>query len=117
MSVFSGLDLHDLGAAVTASLGLMALVRPSAAAAFTSIRPAGTLGVSEIRATYGGFFLALGAFALWTQAPLAFRAAGVAWAGAAAGRLVSVFVDGSTSGKNAGGIVFEGAIAALLLFG
>ena len=117
MSAFLGLDLHDLGAAVTASLGLMGLVRPDAAAAFTHVRPSGAVGVSEIRATYGGFFLALGAYALWTQAPLAFTTAGVAWAGAAAGRLVSVFVDRSTSATNAGGVVFEAAVAALLLFG
>lgn len=107
--------LNNVGALVTAGLGLMALVRPSAAASFTSIQPQGLLGVSEIRATYGGFFLALGGYGLWTQIPPAFTVAGIAWLGAALGRTVSVVVDRSTSAKNLGGVVFEAAIGGLLL--
>lgn len=109
--------LNNAGAAITAGLGLMGLVRPSAAAAFTHLKPQGRIGVSEVRATYGGFFLALGAWALWTQLPAAFTVAGVAWLGAAAGRAISVVVDRSTEPKNLGGIVFEAAIGALLLAG
>lgn len=107
--------LHNLGALITFGLGLMAIIRPSAAAAFTSLQPVGDLGTSEIRATYGGFFLALGALALLSQHDWAFIAAGTGWAGAALGRIVSVFVDKSRSPKNIGGIVFEAAIASLLL--
>ena len=107
--------LHNAGALVTAGLGAMGLLRPWAAAAFTSMQPVGLLGVSEIRATYGGFFLALGAWALYAQAPAAFLAVGLAWLGAAAGRAVSVLADRSTSPKNLGGILFEAGIGALLL--
>lgn len=107
--------LGNFGAAVTAGLGGMGLLRPSAAAAFTSMAPVGRVGVSEIRATYGGFFLALGGYALLSQEPIAFVAAGLAWLGAAGGRLLSVVVDRSTEAKNLGGIVFEAAIGALLL--
>lgn len=103
------------GAGITAGLGVMGLVRPSAAAAFTSLAPVGKLGVSEIRATYGGFFLALGAYALWSQSPAAFAAAGTAWIGAAAGRLASVILDNSREGKNFGGVAFEAVIGALCL--
>ncbi len=106
---------HLAGALVTAGLGGMGLVSPSTAAAFTSLSPVGKLGVSEVRATYGGFFLALGATALWTQAAGAFTVLGIAWAGAALGRLASVVVDRSTEPKNLGGIAFEGLIATLLL--
>jgi hypothetical protein len=95
----------------------MGLVRPSAAAAFASIEPVGLVGVSEIRATYGGFFLALGAWALVAQTPATFTIVGIAWFGAALGRLVSAFVDGSSSAKNLGGIAFEAAIGALLAAG
>jgi len=91
-------------------------VRPSAAAAFTSIEPKGLIGVSEIRATYGGFFLALGSFALWARSEQVFLVLGLAWIGAALGRLLSVLVDRSTSPKNLGGIAFEAGIGALLLF-
>jgi hypothetical protein len=106
---------NSAGALVTAGLGVMALVSPPTAAAFTSMSPVGKLGVSEIRATYGGFFLALGAYALWSQHEAAYAAAGIAWSGAALGRVVSVFVDQSREAKNLGGIAFEGAIAMLLL--
>ncbi len=106
---------NNLGAAITAGLGIMGLVRPSAAAAFTSMSPLGKIGVSEIRATYGGLFLFMGAFALIVREPLAYQVLGWAWIGAAAGRSVSVVVDKSREAKNFGGIVFEGIIGALLL--
>ena len=109
--------LNNAGAAITAGLGIMGLVRPSAAAAFTNLEPKGKIGVSEIRATYGGFFLALGGWALWTQAPMSFTVAGIAWLGAAAGRAIPVIADRSTEPKNLGGIVFEAVIGALMLVG
>jgi hypothetical protein len=118
MTIFEdGVTLREIGALVTAGLGVMGLVRPHAAASFTSLRPAGTVGVSEIRATYGGLFLALGAFALLSGSSVVYRTLGIAWAGAAAGRIVSVVADGSRSGKNLGGILFEGALALFLLYG
>ena len=104
-----------VGSAITLALGAMGLVAPRAASAFTGTLPDGLIGTSEIRATYGGFFLALGAFCLATRDPTAFTVLGVAWVGAALGRFVSVLVDGSTSAKNWGGIGFEAAIGALLL--
>lgn len=100
---------------MTAGLGLMGLIRPNAAGAFTSIQPIGILGVSEIRATYGGFFLALGAYALYAQSTAVFAVVGVAWVGASVGRLISVAVDRSYAPKNFGGVIFEFAIGVLLL--
>lgn len=107
--------LHNAGAAVTAGLGLVALVRPSAAASLTSLSPKGLVGVSELRATYGGFFLALGAVALAWQSGAVFQAAGAAWLGAAGGRAVSLVVDRSSSFQNLGAVAFETAIGAILL--
>lgn len=109
--------LAIIGALITTGLGLMGLLRPAAAAAFTSIEPKGLLGVSEIRATYGGLFAAMGGYALWAQSPVAFAVLAIAWAGAAAGRLVSVVVDASRSRQNLGGIAFEGGIAVLCWMG
>lgn len=103
------------GALATAGLGLLGLVAPARAAAFASLAPVGLVGRSEIRATYGGLFLGLGAVCLVTRAPEALLAAGVAWLGAAAGRLVSVAVDASRSPKNLGGVAFEAAIGLALL--
>lgn len=106
---------NNAGALATLGLGLMGLLRPTSAAAFTSIEPKGLVGVSEIRATYGGLFAALGSYALYSQDSAVFLVAGIAWLGTAAGRSLSVVVDRSVSAKNLGGVVFEAAIAALLL--
>lgn len=107
--------LHNAAALITAALGLMGLLLPAKAAQLTSIRPEGLLGTSEIRATYGGFFLALGAYALYAQADVVFAVAGVAWLGAAGGRLLSVVVDRSASAKNLIAIAFEAAMGGLLI--
>ena len=69
--------LANAGAIITLGLGLMGLFAPSRAAALTSIQPVGLIGKSEIRATYGGLFAALGLACLLTQAPGVFLAAGL----------------------------------------
>ena len=109
--------LPTIGAAINVALGLNGLLRPAATAEFTSIAPVGRIGVSEIRATYGGLFLALGAFALASGSPVAFRALGCGWLGAALGRVVSIVVDRSREPRNLGAVAFEAVIAALLLAG
>jgi len=103
------------GAAINVALGLNGLVRPYATADFTGVAPVGRTGLSEIRATYGGFFLALGLFVLASGSPVACRALGCGWLGAALGRLLSVVVDRSREPRNLGAVAFEAAIAALLL--
>jgi hypothetical protein len=107
--------LHNAAALITAVLGLMGLLLPGKAAQLTSIRPEGLLGTSEIRATYGGFFLALGVYALYAQADVVFAVAGVAWLGAAGGRLLSVVMDRSVSSKNLAAVVFEAAMGGMLV--
>jgi hypothetical protein len=106
---------HNVGALLTLGLGAMALASPTTAARFVNLEPHGAIGRSELRATYGGLFAALGGFALVSQAPAVFTAVGLAWAGAAAARGLSVVVDHSRSPRNLGAVAFETAIAALLL--
>lgn len=108
------LILQYLGASISLLLGLMAVVSPSAVEKFVSIQAIGKLGISEIRATYGGFFLGISIFALYTQEPLVFVSLGFAWLGASFIRL-GTFILGSTSRKNTGGIVFEAIIGLLCL--
>lgn len=103
------------GSAITLALGLLGLLRPEAAARFTSLQPVGRIGRSEIRATYGGFFVALGACGLLWREPTAWTVVGLAWLGAALGRTLSVPLDASGEAKNLGGIVFEGLIGVALL--
>lgn len=108
-------QLANLGALITLGLGAMGLFLPGTAARFTSISPVGSMGVSEIRATYGGLFLAMAVVVLLAQDRLLFGLLGTAWVGAAAGRLFSLWWDKNRQGKNVGGIIFELAIGYLLL--
>lgn len=104
-----------VGASITLGMGLLGLIFPRAAARITSLSPQGKLGIGEIRATYGGLFVALGAYALWTRQPEAFFFAGLAWAGAAAGRLIHIPLDRNLTKEAIGAFFFEAAIAAALL--
>jgi hypothetical protein len=109
------ISINTLGALVTAGLGLFGLFLPASAASFAGIIPDGERGISEVRATYGGLFLAMGVFALIAQSSDVFRVVGVAWLGAAGARAFSVVRDNSRSGANLGGIVMEGVIGLSML--
>ncbi len=111
----TGFIAANIGAAVTLALGLLGLLAPGKAAKVTNLQPLGKTGTSEIRATYGGFFAALGALCLVSQAPPIWLATGLAWLGAAAGRALSVAVDRNRDPKNLVGIAFEAIIGLLLL--
>ncbi len=108
---------NQLGAIVTTGLGAMALARPLATAKFVDMTPVGSMGLSELRATYGGLFAGLGVFALCAQQPLPFQMLGAGWLGAALGRTLSIFADGNRQAKNLGGVLFEAGIGALCLWG
>lgn len=113
-------DLHLLwmaGAGITVLLGLMGLISPAAAARFTGLGLPDALARSEVRATYGGFFLALGVVALASDERWVYLTLGLGWTGAAIGRLVSVIADNSRSPKNLAAVAFEAAIGALLIVG
>ena len=104
----------NLGACITLGLGLLGLFAPAKAAALTSLSPVGPNGRSEMRATYGGLFAAMGVSCLVTQAEGVFLTVGLAWIGASIGRLWSVVVDQNLSPKNLGGVAFECLIGLLL---
>jgi hypothetical protein len=107
--------LHWLGAVLTVALGLLGLLLPARAAAFVGVVPSGRRGRSEVRATYGGFFLALGLGALWGPGHVACTLLGVGWVGAAAGRLLSIAVDRASERLNWGGVALELGLGLLLL--
>ncbi len=106
--------LHHLGALVTLGMGALGLLRPSLAARLTGLAPQGRLGASELRATYGGLFAALGLFALATRDEVAFMMAGAAWLGAAGARVGDAFLNGGDR-HVWGAACFEAAVALLLL--
>jgi hypothetical protein len=109
------ISVNTLGSLVTLALGIFGLFWPLAAAAFVGIEPDGERGLSEIRATYGGIFLAIGLFATIAQSSDVFRVVAVGWLGAAAARSFSYVHDNSRSGANLMAILMEGAIGLSML--
>ncbi|MGB0439810.1 MAG: DUF4345 family protein, partial [Paracoccaceae bacterium] len=74
--------------------GLFGLIAPRYTAAALDLEPAGTtMGLSEMRASAGGLFVALGAFCMLSGADWAFAALGIAYAGSAVGRVTSIVLD------------------------
>jgi hypothetical protein len=110
-------SLAMVGAVLTVAFGLFGALAPRRAAAFVSIVPQGGLGLAEVRATYGGLFLALGAACLYTQSPQAYLTAGAAWLGAALLRTLSLLLERIRSLRGVGGVVIEMAVGLLLLRG
>ena len=108
------LMIANLGACLTLGLGLLGLFAPTRAAALTSLSPLGPNGRSEMRATYGGLFAAMGVSCLVTQVDGVFLTVGVAWIGASIGRSWSVVVDRNFSPMNLAGVAFECLIGLLL---
>ena len=106
---------HVIGALVTAALGGLGLVRPRTAARWVGLEPSGRLGLSELRATYGGLFFALGLFALATRDEVAFALVGAAWLGAAAARVGDAFLVSGAPRAVWRAALFEAGVAALLL--
>ncbi|NWO07533.1 MAG: DUF4345 family protein [Alteromonadaceae bacterium] len=104
-----------LGAFLTLALGTLGLVAPQKIAGLVGIVPNGKLGLSEVRATYGGIFIGLGAGCLFFQESEVYVAVGLAWLFAAAVRTASIFLDRAFSIKNAGGIIVEAGIGLLLV--
>jgi hypothetical protein len=107
--------LHNLGALATLALGGLGLLRPTAAARFTGLEAATQEGRSEFRATYGGLFAALGAFALLAQDQVVFTGLGAAWVGAGLGRALSIWADRARTPRNYAAVAFEGVLGLLLL--
>jgi len=108
-------SVNTLGGLITLGLGVMGLLWPMKVASMVSIQPDGLRGLSEIRATYGGVFLAIGLFSVVWQDPNVFRALGLGWLGAAAGRMFSIVRDESGAGANYGAVAMEVVVGLLLV--
>ena len=106
-----------LGAVGTLMLGLFGLIAPMRAARMVGLVPDGSRGIAELRATYGGLFIAMGLACLVLQDSAAYGVAAFARRGAAVGRAISMAVDRHVSGLNAGGLALEALLGALLWTG
>lgn len=111
MSFVVGALLPWLGLLIGAGLGLAALAAPNRMLAFVGLAAAAPEGLAEARATYGGLFLGLevSAAALWLarSSTDGLVVAGIAWIGAAAGRVLSLAVDGRPTARNGQAVAFE----------
>ena len=103
--------LNVLAALLTIGLGLFGFLAPRYTAVVLDLAPTGSnMGLSELRASVGGLFVLIGLGALWLGQPTAFLMLGFAYAGAAAGRLLSLFLDAPPRRK----VMLFGGIEAVL---
>jgi len=91
--------LKIIAALATAATGLLVLVKPDAAYGFIGLTATGPRGISEMRAIFGGLFIALGIAPLFLGAT-AYRMLGIAYLAIAAVRLFSIFFDHSFDQSN-----------------
>ena len=105
----------NCGAVVTAMLGCLGLLFPKSVGRVLGIKPDSSLGISEFRATYGGFFLCLGIGCLVAQSVQVFTVVGAAWCAAAFARIISYAVDSSRTGHNLAGVGVEAGIGLAML--
>lgn len=107
--------LPNFGAVVTAMLGCLSLLFPKAVGRVIGIEPDKPLGMSEFRATYGGFFLCLGIGCLVAQSVQVFTVVGAAWCAAAFARMICYAVDNSRTAHNLAGVGVEAGIGLAML--
>ena len=108
-----------VGVSLGAALGLAATLSPRWVLSLVGLAPSSPEGLAEGRATYGGLFVALefGASYFWLSRGVseAVILAGLCWLGAAAGRALSLGVDGARTPRNFGGLALEILIGLLHL--
>ena len=96
----------------TAATGLLAFFKPDAVYGFTGLTAPGARGVSEIRAIFGGLFIALGV------APIVFnqyRLLGIAYLAIAVTRAISMVLDKSYAQSNIISLVIEIVFGVILV--
>jgi hypothetical protein len=106
------LILKIVAALATAATGLLAFVKPDAVYGFTGLMAQGPRGVSEIRAVFGGLFIALG------LAPIVlgqYQILGMGYLAIAVTRTISIFLDKSYARSNLFSLGIEIVFGAILV--
>ena len=98
-------QLAYLAAGLTLVLGLLALVNPLLAVRVLGLEVLEPRGLSEIRATYGALFVVMAGVMFWAiptrpRSTPWLRFAAFLWLGAAAGRILSIAIDGVVTPLN-----------------
>ncbi|MFK7867763.1 MAG: DUF4345 family protein [Roseobacter sp.] len=103
--------VNILCAVLTIGFGLFGFLAPRYTASALDLAPTdSTMGLSEMRASVGGLFVAAGLAAILLGDPLAYAMIGFAFAGAATGRVLSLIFDKPPLKKV---VIFGGIEAAL----
>ena len=106
--------LKIIAALATAATGLLALVKPDATYGFIGLSANGVRGVSEIRAIFGGLFIALGVAPLFLGAT-AYRMLGIGYLAIAVARAFSIVLDRSFAQSNIISLAIEVVFGAILI--
>lgn len=107
--------INALVALATIAFGLLGLMAPRYALEVMDLRPGDTaMGLSEMRASGGGIFVALGLAALALGSPAAYLGLGIAYLGQSIGRGLSVLLDRAPR-KAAVALGFEAGFALWLV--
>ena len=106
------LILKIVAALATAATGLLAFVKPDAVYGFTGLTAPGARGVSEVRAVFGGLFIALG------LAPILlgqYQILGIGYLAIAVTRTISIILDKSYAQSNFISLAIEIVFGAILV--
>jgi hypothetical protein len=106
--------LKIIAALATAATGLLAFVKPSAAYGFIGLNANGARGVSEMRAIFGGLFIALGLAPLFLG-PTAYLMLGIGYLAIALARTFSIVFDKSYAQSNIISLVIEIVLGLILM--
>ena len=109
-----GMVLKIIAALGTVLTGLLALVKPAAVYGFTGLKAEGARGVSEMRAIFGGLFIALGIAPLFLGAT-AYQMLGIGYLTIAVARAFSIVFDKSYARSNIISLVIEIVFGAILI--
>jgi uncharacterized membrane protein len=107
--------LKVIAALATAATGILAFVKPSATYGFIGLNPNGVRGVSEIRAIFGGLFIALGLAPLFLG-DVAYQMLGIGYLAIAVARLFSIVFDKSYARSNIISLITEIVLGVILVF-
>jgi hypothetical protein len=106
--------LKLIAALATAATGVLALVKPDATYGFIGLTSTSVRGVSEIRAIFGGLFIALGLVPLF-YGTTAYRILGIGYLAIAVVRLFSIFFDKSFAQSNWISLAIEVVFGVILV--
>lgn len=109
--------LNIVAAILTIAFGGFGFLAPKFTAGVLDLAPTGSnMGLSEMRASVGGLFVVLGLACLWIGSPMAYAMMGFAYAGAAAGRGLSLVLDQPPMPKALVYFAIEAVLALWLIF-